>query len=105
FLVVLAERPCPPLLPSTTLFRSCGDRRRARLRPDPGGAVRPTDASARCLPTGAPEAAEAAQLAAFRTACGRAWGAGRLRGRQRADRKSTRLNSSHVKTSYAGFCL
>src|SRR5690606_42025631 len=23
----------------------------------------------------------------------------------RADRKSTRLNSSHVKTSYAGFCL
>src|SRR5690606_2504152 len=23
----------------------------------------------------------------------------------RSDRKSTRLNSSHVKTSYAGFCL
>src|SRR5215475_14770867 len=27
------------------------------------------------------------------------------RGRPRADRKSTRLNSSHVKNSYAVFCL
>src|SRR6266511_5997565 len=26
-------------------------------------------------------------------------------GRRRGDRKSTRLNSSHVKTSYAVFCL
>src|SRR5690606_42050896 len=29
----------------------------------------------------------------------------RMAGRLRADRKSTRLNSSHVKISYAVFCL
>src|SRR5690606_41073315 len=29
----------------------------------------------------------------------------RRRGRSRPDRKSTRLNSSHVKISYAVFCL
>src|SRR5690606_40722700 len=29
----------------------------------------------------------------------------RLAGELRIDRKSTRLNSSHVKISYAGFCL
>src|SRR3989442_10959386 len=30
---------------------------------------------------------------------------GRPRGRSRRDRKSTRLNSSHVRISYAVFCL
>src|SRR5215475_15556800 len=34
---------------------------------------------------------------AWRRRCGRAW--------RRRDRKSTRLNSSHVKISYAVFCL
>src|SRR5690606_40209883 len=32
-------------------------------------------------------------------------GLGRSRSSQARDRKSTRLNSSHVKTSYAVFCL
>src|SRR5690349_23704392 len=30
---------------------------------------------------------------------------GRVEGESRADRKSTRLNSSHVESSYAVFCL
>src|SRR5207302_8642746 len=34
-----------------------------------------------------------------------AWVSGHLRRRPRLDRKSTRLNSSHVKISYAVFCL
>src|SRR3712207_7412123 len=33
------------------------------------------------------------------------WRAGRSRSRSRADRKSTRLNSSHANISYAVFCL
>src|SRR5690625_2259732 len=33
------------------------------------------------------------------------WGVGRARGDAHADRKSTRLNSSHVAISYAVFCL
>src|SRR5690606_41422479 len=32
-------------------------------------------------------------------------GGGRVRRARRSDRKSTRLNSSHVKISYAVFCL
>src|SRR5436309_6308601 len=43
-----------------------------------------------------------------RPGAGRAAGGARRRERRvlsRADRKSTRLNSSHVKTSYAVFCL
>src|SRR5690606_41307425 len=36
---------------------------------------------------------------------GDATGHGLGRGQQGLDRKSTRLNSSHVKTSYAVFCL
>src|SRR5690606_40803470 len=44
---------------------------------------------------------------AFRTSCAkrRAWARSRGRWRASRDRKSTRLNSSHVKISYAVFCL
>src|SRR3712207_6848091 len=37
--------------------------------------------------------------------CRRGGGARRGRGARRADRKSTRLNSSHANISYAVFCL
>src|SRR5690554_7062887 len=76
--------PKPPLFPYTTLFRSGKDHARLtahRLRQSPAG--------------------------------GHALAGGRLpvTGHQRqpgitqGDRKSTRLNSSHVRISYAVFCL
>src|SRR5690606_40524027 len=47
----------------------------------------------------------AARRAWRRAAPQRAASRGRSASRARADRKSTRLNSSHVKISYAVFCL
>src|SRR5207249_9150963 len=73
--------PTSPLFPYTTLFRSphphvC----RGWRSQGPGGVAR----RARRIPEGAPA---------------------RRRGDLRQDRKSTRLNSSHVSISYAVFCL
>src|SRR5436305_12047154 len=45
-----------------------------------------------------------ARWAGFRRTVER-WETPRRRGRARRDRKSTRLNSSHVRISYAVFCL
>src|SRR5699024_11722709 len=45
------------------------------------------------------------QLASIRRWQGQAEAPGRLNQTGRADRKSTRLNSSHVSISYAVFCL
>src|SRR5690606_41677435 len=95
-------RPRPPRstrLPYTTLFRSGRFvRRRRRAGPGKRGGVR--------------------NGAGCRAVSGRRSGGGRRRGRGRSaghgpgrggalggDRKSTRLNSSHVKISYAVFCL
>src|SRR5207302_9833174 len=87
--------PTSPLFPYTTLFRSSTPyqqrRRRHELRP-----VRAEPAVARVRPRQAAGP------------CGR--GAARQGPREdryprRGDRKSTRLNSSHVKISYAVFCL
>src|SRR5690606_41781863 len=84
--------PCPTLFPYTTLFRSARHRRR-QLPGNP--------------PLPAPPAAVHAGRDHLRPAgyvrCDSLLGfpcAG-----QRQDRKSTRLNSSHVKISYAVFCL
>src|SRR5699024_12177544 len=79
FFSVLAQPPPPPLCPYTTLFRS---------RPKPRAAAwsympRPTP----------------------RTRCARSPPAPRSTPGCGRDRKSTRLNSSHVSTSYAVFCL
>src|SRR5690606_41436730 len=78
---ILRRPPGPTLFPYTTLFRSA----RCAQRP-------------------------AVQVAAHRHRRVRAGGAGGggpvdALGRARRDRKSTRLNSSHVKISYAVFCL
>src|SRR2546430_12412566 len=87
---MIRRPPRSPLFPYTTLSRSpsrsCAAARRARLEPHPGEEV--VDGEALVL---APRARPAAD--------------GLLAPRPRADRKSTRLNSSHSQISYAVFCL
>src|SRR5690606_41629370 len=75
-LSMLRRPPRSTLFPYTTLFRSRGPQR-CQQRPHPGQAA-------------------AAVLSGERL-CRPQWHA--------QDRKSTRLNSSHVKISYAVFCL
>src|SRR5437667_1221542 len=72
---MIRRPPRSTLFPYTTLFRSGGERRRSRPR-----AVAAPD------PAGGGD------------------GEGRARGAA-LDRKSTRLNSSHITISYAVFCL
>src|SRR5690349_23592192 len=76
FFLIIPRRPRSTLFPYTTLFRSGRDRGGVRL-PGLGGARGPP------LPRDG----------------------GRPVPALGADRKSTRLNSSHVETSYAVFCL
>src|SRR5690606_41823377 len=93
-LVLLLLRPprASTLFPYTTLFRSArwlwrGDRR-------------PAAGDERALWSGGAVACDVRRLCAYRQ--DRARGADSGKG---SDRKSTRLNSSHVKISYAVFCL
>src|SRR5436305_9882189 len=79
--------PRSPLFPYTTLFRSRADRRPAR------GARRRWERRA-------PRSAQPVERERPRPRRRR-----RLRRRIAGDRKSTRLNSSHVRISYAVFCL
>src|SRR5205085_10250998 len=51
------------------------------------------------------DAVEKAAFDVLSRHCARCHQAGRLEGRQKPDRKSTRLNSSHSQISYAVFCL
>src|SRR5688572_31758314 len=78
---MLRRPPRSTLFPYTTLFRSEGVHHASRQ----GGAAPP--ASPRLPPRPAPRAGAP------------------LRVRHGADRKSTRLNSSHSQISYAVFCL
>src|SRR5438874_12733406 len=76
FFLMIRRPPRSTLFPYTTLFRS-------EVRPDhdlPGDAVRDVEADHRARRRRDPP-------------------------RARGDRKSTRLNSSHVEISYAVFCL
>src|SRR5437773_6326014 len=84
--------PTPPLFPYTTLFRSVS--RRVR---DSGEAGRRCAADA----VGARAARDEPQPRQLV----RALRAGRVDAAQGEDRKSTRLNSSHITISYAVFCL
>src|SRR5438874_8666856 len=77
FLLMIRQPPRSTLFPYTTLFRS-QPRHLGRIRPVPQG-IPPRD---RRVPHGE-----------------------RGRGPRSRDRKSTRLNSSHVEISYAVFCL
>src|SRR3712207_8366052 len=79
---MIRRPPRSTLFPYTTLFRSVAQRRGHRHPVGTGGQVDPvTD-------QGVPRRRHVAG-----------------RGHQEADRKSTRLNSSHANISYAVFCL
>src|SRR3712207_8205580 len=84
FFLMIRRPPRSTLFPDTTLFRSGRRgraRRAARARPGRGGGARPRRPRRVRDLRGARRAAEP------------------------ADRKSTRLNSSHANISYAVFCL
>src|SRR5207253_11383134 len=86
FFLLIRRRPRSTLFPYTTLFRSDATLRVcciARLQVDGQRGLHQRDLSA-----------------AMRLSCGLRLLAGAVR-----DRKSTRLNSSHVAISYAVFCL
>src|SRR5207249_9948108 len=102
FLFMLRRPPPPPLFPYTTLFRSI---REPRIAGDDGLAVPAVD------DVGVRRAMEArGKFRAAQFFVGKD-GLGELRGgevtfaHEGLDRKSTRLNSSHVSISYAVFCL
>src|SRR3712207_8277675 len=78
---MIRRPPRSTLFPYTTLFRSV----RARLRQQPSPAPQPA-----LLAIGPADPVLGGVVAA---------------GQHRADRKSTRLNSSHANISYAVFCL
>src|SRR5690606_42070188 len=94
--VIMSYPPCPTLFPYTTLFRS-QDAQRAGVADHPGGEALRIDGLHH---PGNHDRANRDDRGRRRT---------RDRGEQHAgehrDRKSTRLNSSHVKISYAVFCL
>src|SRR5207249_11021778 len=99
FLSLLRRAPCPPPLPYTTLFRSIPSANRVLARLfsecDDRGIWSPK--SLRTMPkASSPLTAHYFPLEGL-DALGMV--------RRLLDRKSTRLNSSHVSISYAVFCL
>src|SRR5207253_9189629 len=94
---IAAATPEIYTLPYTTLFRSARqDRARAPLSPAHAGRAARARAGCRTHAPG-PD---------HRVAHRAAHGSGRhVAGEPDSDRKSTRLNSSHVAISYAVFCL
>src|SRR2546426_2826848 len=94
---MIRRPPRSTLFPYTTLFRSHGQRQRERGPVDPVGAL---DVEEARRERGARSARTYERLcAAVRDS------ARRLHDRGVGDRKSTRLNSSHLVISYAVFCL
>src|SRR2546426_7868053 len=87
FFLMIRRPPRSTLFPYTTLFRS-----------QPGGRQHSAPSPARCRAScGPPHGISALSTSA---ACGERGPASSC-----ADRKSTRLNSSHLVISYAVFCL
>src|SRR5438874_5170288 len=76
FFLMIRPPPRSTLFPYTTLFRSIG-----RVDGEPTAGARSISSTVTCIIFRGPS------------------------GRTRRDRKSTRLNSSHVEISYAVFCL
>src|SRR5690606_40905099 len=97
--------PTPPLFPYTTLFRS-DLRRVARAALTSGVAalsgftLRPGTPLSPMLAVSAPTAPEALEITGAPALVDTKLDGVRIQ----VDRKSTRLNSSHVKISYAVFC-
>src|SRR5690606_42108992 len=91
----LTRRPPPStLVPYTTLFRSA----RAELQATTGGELgHDTDGLSSRSPEDSEDSEEEPEEPESKARIGEL--------RRKLDRKSTRLNSSHVKISYAVFCL
>src|SRR5439155_6419395 len=98
FFLVIPRPPTSALFPYTTLFRSGPARRAgvAHFRQPGAGAALCARQTAECARGARRRALDASARSADRR---------RIASRLRADRKSTRLNSSHVAISYAVFCL
>src|SRR5207253_11077789 len=89
FSLLIRPPPISTLFPYTTLFRSARPPMQAGQG---GGPVKTNKVTAR--------------VALFSVVCWLLWGAGGSAAQgSSSDRKSTRLNSSHVAISYAVFCL
>src|SRR5690606_41315388 len=98
--IIVSSTLLTRLFPFTTLFRS---RRSARVPP---GYRRRRAPRSRAATAAAPHRRTAPRPpAAPRRARHTRRGSARSPVRRTVDRKSTRLNSSHVKLSYAVFCL
>src|SRR5256885_7074177 len=95
---MIRRPPRSTLFPYTTLFRSRG----GRLGPSSEAALRRLDRARHVFRTRAREAAD--HVAGVRRVAVLEVGTS-ARGDPGADRKSTRLNSSHLVISYAVFCL
>src|SRR5439155_22900141 len=100
FLSVTRRPPSATLFPYTTLFRSLPRRKRNRrgahgARPALAAVARSPGARSQPHPCDPPR--QTAIVEPSRLVTGRRLG--------ERDRKSTRLNSSHVAISYAGFCV
>src|SRR5690606_41220817 len=97
--------PASTFFPYATLFRSAGELGHRFVRVLPDGARQSARARA-LLGGGAQDHAGDHHAADLRRLLGGLpQGAHALEPRRWLDRKSTRLNSSHVKISYAVFCL
>src|SRR3712207_8786895 len=94
---MIRRPPRSTLFPYTTLFRSAARRRRGRRRRDVDGLELVLDLGERDLAVGLDRAVVVRS--------GIEVGPVREDQPEVADRKSTRLNSSHANISYAVFCL
>src|SRR5690606_41265180 len=93
-LPLLRHHPRPPLFPYTTLFRSAA-----------AGSPRQYGQPAASAPAATAAPAPTARRIRAPSHRGGRQGTGLTAVPSSRDRKSTRLNSSHVKISYAVFCL
>src|SRR5690606_41293904 len=96
FFYVMPHPPTSTLFPYTTLFRS-------RRRRSMSGFLSIVDTDDQGVPSTLVMYTRDAVLTLWKSAGGR-WQVERREHSMGRDRKSTRLNSSHVKISYAGFC-
>src|SRR3712207_7664871 len=94
---MIRRPPRSTLFPYTTLFRSPGV--------EPGAPLDRGGARGECVRAGKGGGGAALLRHPARGRAGVGGDRGRRGGRERGDRKSTRLNSSHANISYAVFCL
>src|SRR5699024_12847272 len=100
-LLLLRPPPLPTLFPYTTLFRSST----AGISSAPGGARRVVRGVSATTPSAPPDGSDPPQHPGEAAGARRAAVGVEALVLEGADRKSTRLNSSHVSISYAVFCL